>query len=66
MLEARHRPRRPYSFERYRRDNRTPNAQIERAQRVADRTEPVKKQRFVTLTGNTVGIDDTAIERART
>lgn len=54
-----------YSFERYRRDNRTLNAQIERAERVADRAEPVKKQRFVTLTGNTVGVDETAIERAR-
>ena len=54
-----------YKWQRAQRDRRTLNAQIDRAQRVADRSEPLKKQRFVKITGQTVGLDETSIERAR-
>lgn len=48
-----------------RRDNRTLNTQIERAQRVTDKAEPVRKQRFVKITGQNVAFGESAIERAR-
>ncbi|WP_443669987.1 IS1634 family transposase [Gordonia alkaliphila] len=54
-----------YSFERYRRDNRTLNAQVARAQRVADKSESLKKQRFVTVSGKQVGVDEDLVARAR-
>lgn len=54
-----------YSWQRAQRDRRTLNAQIDRAQRVADRSEPLKKQRFVKITGQTVALDEASIERAR-
>ena len=54
-----------YKWERAQRDRRTLNAQIDRAQRVADRAEPLKKQRFVKVTGQTVALDEASIERAR-
>ena len=54
-----------YKWQRAQRDYRTLNAQIDRAQRVADRSEPLKKQRFVKITGQTVALDETSIERAR-
>ena len=54
-----------YKWERAQRDRRTLNAQIDRAQRVADRAEPLKKQRFVKVTGQNVTLDETSIERAR-
>ena len=54
-----------YKWHRAQRDRRTLNAQIDRAQRVADRSEPLKKQRFVKITGQTVGLDEASIERAR-
>jgi len=54
-----------YKWERAQRDRRTLNAQIDRAQRVADRSEPLKKQRFVKITGQTVALDEASIERAR-
>ena len=54
-----------YTWERAKRDRRTLNLQIERAQRVADKAEPLKKQRFVKITGQTVGLDEDLIERAR-
>ena len=54
-----------YKWERAQRDRRTLNAQIDRAQRVADRSEPLKKQRFVKVTGQTVALDEALIERAR-
>ncbi|WP_256821581.1 hypothetical protein [Dietzia sp. Die43] len=43
-----------YKWERAKRDRRTLNAQIDRAQRVADRAEPLKKQRFVKVTDQKV------------
>lgn len=54
-----------YKWERAQRDRRTLNAQIDRAQRVADRSEPLKKQRFVKITGQTVALNEELIERAR-
>lgn len=54
-----------YKWERAKRDRRTLNAQIDRAQRVADRAEPLKKQRFVKVTGQTVALNEELIERAR-
>ena len=40
-----------YKWQRAQRDRRTLNAQIDRAQRVADKAEPLKKQRFVKVAG---------------
>ena len=54
-----------YTWARDRRDNRTLNAQILRAQRVADKAEPLRKQRFVKISGQKVALDDESIERAR-
>ena len=54
-----------YKWDRAKRDRRTLNAQIDRAQRVADRAEPLKKQRFVKVSGQTVALDSDLIERAR-
>ncbi|MDM4764443.1 IS1634 family transposase, partial [Galbitalea sp. SE-J8] len=45
-----------YSAARECRDNRTLNLQIERAQEVADGKRPIKKDRFVTFTGDKPGI----------
>jgi hypothetical protein len=54
-----------YTWARERRDNRTLNAQIVRAQRVADKAEPLRKQRFVKVTGHSVDLDEASIEHAR-
>ena len=54
-----------YKWERAQRDRRTLNAQLDRAQRVADRAEPLKKQRFVKVTGQNVTLNEASIERAR-
>lgn len=54
-----------YKWQRAQRDRRTLNAQIDRAQRVADKAEPLKKQRFVKVAGQKVTIDEVSIERAR-
>lgn len=54
-----------YLWKRDQRDNRTLNAQIERAQRVMDKDEPLRKQRFVKVTGQHIGLDEQSIERAR-
>lgn len=54
-----------YSYKRDRRDNHTLNKQIERAQKVVDGTRPVKKDRFVKLTGTRRGIDQALVDRAR-
>lgn len=56
---------RPMGQGRDRRDRRTLNAQIDRAQRVADRAEPLKKQRFVKVTDQKVILDEASIQRAR-
>ena len=54
-----------YSWARDRRDNRTLNAQILRAQRVTEKAELLRKQRFVKISGQTVALDDESINRAR-
>ncbi|MBC7306482.1 MAG: transposase, partial [Dietzia sp.] len=54
-----------YKWERAKRDRRTLNAQIDRAQRVADRAEPLKKQRFARVTDQKVILDEASIQRAR-
>jgi hypothetical protein len=54
-----------YSFKRYQRDNRSINAMVERAEKVAAGTRPVKKDRFVKIDGATKGVDWALVERAR-
>lgn len=54
-----------YSAKRDRRDNHTLNKQIERAEKVADGRRPLKKDRFVKLTGTRRGVDWDLVERAR-
>ena len=54
-----------YTWQRAQRDRRTLNAQIDRAQRVTDKAEPLKKQRFVKVAGQNVTLDEVSIERAR-
>lgn len=54
-----------YKWQRAHRDRRTLNAQIDRAQRVADPAEPLKKHRFVKVAGHEVTLDEASIERAR-
>ncbi len=54
-----------YSFKREKRDNYTLNKQIEKAEKVANGTRPLKKDRFVTLAGKKPGVDWDLVERAR-
>ncbi|MFL1377606.1 MULTISPECIES: IS1634 family transposase [unclassified Nocardiopsis] len=54
-----------YLFERHQRDQRAINAQISRAEKVADGTRPVKKDRFVRLDGTDKGVDWDLVQRAR-
>jgi transposase len=54
-----------YSAKRDRRDNHTLAKQVERAQKIVDGTRPVKKDRFVKLTGTRRGIDQGLVDRAR-
>jgi hypothetical protein len=54
-----------YVFKRAQRDNRAINAMIERAEKVADGTRPIKKDRFVKLDGATKSVDWDLVGRAR-
>lgn len=54
-----------YSAKRDRRDNHTLNKQIERAEKIADGRKPLKKDRFVKLTGTRRGVDWDLVDRAR-
>jgi len=54
-----------WSFKRQKRDNRAINKMIERAEKVADGTRPLKKDRFVKIDGATRGVDWDLVERAR-
>ena len=54
-----------YSWKREKRDNRTLNKQIERAEKVAAGKTPLKKDRFVSLSGKKPGVDWGLVERAR-
>lgn len=55
-----------YRFSRYKRDNITLNKQIERAEQIADKTRPARRDRFVTIDGSTVGVNWGQVEKART
>lgn len=54
-----------WRFKREQRDQRTLNAQIERAEKVAAGTNPLKRDRFVKIDGATKGVDWPRVERAR-
>lgn len=54
-----------YSAKRDRRDNHTLDKQVERAQKVADGKKPLKKDRFVKLTGTRPAVDQVLVDRAR-
>jgi Transposase DDE domain len=54
-----------YSFKRSQHDQRAINKMIERAEAVAAGTRPLKKDRFVTITEATKGVDWRLVERAR-
>jgi hypothetical protein len=54
-----------YSFKRHKRDDRAINAMIERAEKVAAGTRPLKRDRFVRLDGTQKSVDWALVERAR-
>jgi transposase len=62
------RPRRvvyQWRFKREQHDNKAINAMIERAERIADGRAPLKKARFLKVTGATKELDQATIDRAR-
>jgi Transposase DDE domain len=54
-----------YSFARHKRDDRAINAMVERAEKVAAGTRPLKKDRFVRIDATGKGVDWALVERAR-
>ena len=54
-----------YSFKRNKRDDRAINAMIERAERIATGAAPLRKARFLKVSGATKELDHATIERAR-
>jgi Transposase DDE domain len=54
-----------YSFKRRQRDDRSVNAMIERAEKIADGRTPLRKARFLSVTGATKGINQGLVARAR-
>jgi hypothetical protein len=54
-----------YSFKRHKRDDRAINAQITRAEKVAAGQTPLRKARFLKVTGATKTLDQATIARAR-
>ena len=54
-----------WSFKRYQHDNRAINKMVERAEKVADGTRPLKKDRFVKFTDTATVVDWGLVERAR-
>lgn len=54
-----------WSFKRQKRDDRAINKMVERAEKVADGTRPLKKDRFVKIDGADRGVDWDLVERAR-
>jgi transposase len=54
-----------YSFRRHKRDDRAISAMIERAEKVAAGTRPLKRDRFVRLDGTHKSVDWALVERAR-
>jgi Transposase DDE domain len=62
------RPRRvvyQWSFKRNKYDDKAINALIERAEKIADGRAPLKRARFLKVTGATKELDQTTIDRAR-
>lgn len=55
-----------WRFKREKRDNLTLNKQIERAEKIADGTKPMRRDRFVTVTGGAPGVNWDQVEKART
>ncbi len=54
-----------YKFKRSQHDNRAINAMVARAEKVADGSRPMKKDRFVKIEDATKGVDWDLVERAR-
>lgn len=54
-----------WSFKRSKRDNRAINKMIERAEKIATGQVPLKKTRFLKITGATKELDQATIDRAR-
>jgi hypothetical protein len=54
-----------YSFARHKRDDRAINAMVDRAEKVAAGTRPLKKDRFVRIDAVGKGVDWGLVERAR-
>jgi hypothetical protein len=54
-----------YSFKRHKRDDRAINAMIERAEKIAAGTRPLKRDRFVKLDGTHKSVDWALVNRAR-
>jgi len=62
------RPRRvvyQWKFKREQHDNKAINAMIDRAEKIADGRAPLKKARFLKVTGATTELDQVTIDRAR-
>jgi hypothetical protein len=54
-----------WKFTREQHDNKAINAMIERAEKIADGRAPLKKARFLKITGATKQLDQATIDRAR-
>jgi len=54
-----------YLFARHKRDDRAINAMVDRAEKVANGTRPLKKDRFVKIDATGKGVDWDLVERAR-
>lgn len=54
-----------YRFERRKRDERAINAMVEKAEKVAAGTRPLRKERFVAVRGAAKAVDWARVERAR-
>ena len=54
-----------WSFKRQKRDDKSINKMIERAEKVVDGSRPMKKDRFVKVDGATKGVNWDLVERAR-
>ena len=54
-----------YRFERRKRDDRAINAMVEKAEKVAAGTRPLKKERFVSVRGAAKAVDWARVDRAR-
>ena len=54
-----------WKFKREQHDNKAINAMVTKAEKVADGTRPMRRDRFVKITGATKGVDWATVERAR-